>query len=135
VWWIIEKLVSPFTAIVRAAAKRRIDEAAERLAVRRAVLREIVRLQFDAHVHAGKLSDDLALGLRQRVCDDLLSRLDLAKVDPEVESTRSEIAKAVAMRAVPLALWLAVGGQRTGPSRRIRPPIQLQPRLPRRTRR
>jgi hypothetical protein len=76
-WGLVEKLVTPFYAIVEHTAKRKVEEIAGKYAVKQAILRELIRLRFEAYVLAGKLDSDRALGLGQRVIDDLLAKLDV----------------------------------------------------------
>lgn len=107
-WSFLEKLLSPVYKIIESAAKRKVDEIATTLAVRRAVLRELVRMRFEAYVLTSKLDCDRALGLSQRVIDELQDKFDLLKSNPETGEVRSEIARAVTIKAVKLSTWVEV---------------------------
>jgi hypothetical protein len=107
-WSLVEKLATPFYAIVERAAKRKVEEIAVQYAVKQAILRELIRLRFEAYVLAGKLDPDRALGLGQRVIDELLGKLDLQKADPEANEVRSEIGRAVVIKAINTPIWVVM---------------------------
>lgn len=107
-WSLLEKILWPVWKAIEHVAKQRVDEIATSLAVRAAIIREQIRLRFEEYVHAHKLDSDRALGFQQRVCSELLRKLDLAKVDPEDENIRSEVAKAVTLMAVDLSVWVTL---------------------------
>jgi hypothetical protein len=104
--WLVEKLASPFSKLIEQAAKRKVDELATTLAVRQSVLREIVRLHFDMYVRCGKLDHDRAIGLSQRVFQDLQPKFDLVKIDPESEQIRAAVQRSVTIKALNLDRWV-----------------------------
>ena len=93
-------------SVVSWAAAKKVDELASTIAVRQAVLRELVRLQFDLYVAHRKLGEDRAMGLRQMVIDELLKGVDLSAIDPESEEMRHAVTRHVALKAVALEKWV-----------------------------
>ena len=93
-------------------ALRRADELAATIAVRQAILREIVRLHVERYVRHGHLEErvdrDRAIALAAQVIQQLQPRFNWANTNPEDQAVRTEIAKAVTMTVVPLPVWIAL---------------------------
>jgi hypothetical protein len=108
VW--LEKIITAILHPITWIATQRIEELGVKLATRRAVFREMVRLHVEQYLQQGGsdvgLDVDRARGVREKVIDQLQHRFDWANVDPEDQIVRSEIAKAVTMAVVPASVWV-----------------------------
>jgi hypothetical protein len=112
----LEYVLSTVLHPIKWFANRRVDDLANTIAIRRAILREMVRLSFQRYVHelvCEKLDSDRERGLRERVIEKLQQRFDWAIHDPEQENMRSEIAKAVTLAVVDSSVWLALSELRS----------------------
>ena len=102
--WIFGLLVK----LIQLCAPSVLEKYANELAIRRAVLSEMVRLRIEEYSRRKTLNSDQASGMTRRVCEVLLKELDLAKIDPTSEEARPRIADAVTIAVVPLDRWIAI---------------------------
>jgi hypothetical protein len=101
VWSVIERTASWVLG-------QKVDELASTVAVRRAILRSLIRLDFDAYVRSGILDGDRAIGLAHKSFEELQGRIDLKTTDPESESVRDLIHRTTTLRAVSLGTWICL---------------------------
>jgi hypothetical protein len=67
-----------------------------------------VKLRIEQYVHAGKVNEHTALGMAQRIREELGATLHFAETDPASEEVRKKIARAVTLKVVPLGTWVVV---------------------------
>jgi hypothetical protein len=108
----IEPTISLVLHPIKWFAARRVEELATTAAVRQAVFREIVKQHVYRYSHdtgvSKKLDADKAAGIAQRVITTLQPTFDWTTTDPESDTVRASIAKAVTKAAVPLSVWVAL---------------------------
>ncbi|MDB5290096.1 MAG: hypothetical protein JWL69_1337 [Phycisphaerales bacterium] len=109
---LLETITAAALSPLKWLAMRKVDELATTIAVRQAVVREMVRLHFQRYVRDGdygeKLDPDRAAGLAEKVIREVQNCYDWSTHDPEDPEIRSEIARAVTMAAIPLSVWVAL---------------------------
>lgn len=94
--------------VLRPFAAKRVDAIASTIAVRRAVLRELVRLSADRYVREKHFDADKSAGICARVSAKLISDLDLSAHDPEAAEVRARIADMVTAAVVSRDTWAAL---------------------------
>lgn len=107
-----EDLLSIILHPIKWFATHKVDELAKTIAIRQIIFREIIRLHFQHYLRndsgGGKLDPDRSRGLSEKVIEDLQNHFDWTKINPEDQSVRTEIAKAVTMAIVPISVWISL---------------------------
>jgi hypothetical protein len=104
-WDWIGKVVN---AAVWPLVKSRVDTLAHTEVMRRAIFAEMIKQRLEQYVHAGKVEQHAALGMAQRIREELGATLSFAETDPAGEEVRRKIVRAVTLKVVPLGTWVVV---------------------------